>query len=60
MSRVCVLCRRAPAHAPWTPFCSERCKLQDLAHWVDGRYRVPGEPVPQGPEPDDTGGSTDD
>ena len=43
--RVCVFCRREAAQAPWVPFCSERCKLQDLARWVDGRYRVPGEPI---------------
>ncbi len=30
----------------WRPFCSERCKLLDLAKWIDGDYRVPGEPVP--------------
>ena len=49
-ARVCVFCRREPAEAPWVPFCSERCKLQDLARWVDGRYRVPAEPVPQDSE----------
>jgi uncharacterized protein len=32
--------------AAWRPFCSKRCKLQDLAHWADGTYRVPGPPVP--------------
>jgi uncharacterized protein len=53
----CVFCRREPAQPPWKPFCSERCKLQDLARWVDGRYRVPAEPVQQDTEPedDDTG-----
>jgi endogenous inhibitor of DNA gyrase (YacG/DUF329 family) len=30
----------------WRPFCSERCKLLDLAAWADGRYRIAGEPVP--------------
>ena len=45
--RACVFCRREPAKIPWAPFCSERCKLQDLARWVDGRYRVPAEPVQQ-------------
>jgi uncharacterized protein len=49
-ARLCVFCRREPAQAPWVPFCSERCKLQDLARWIDGRYRVPAEPVT-----DDTG-----
>ncbi len=29
----------------WRPFCSERCKLQDLAKWADGTYRVAAEPV---------------
>ena len=43
--RVCVFCRRQPASAPWEPFCSERCKLQDLAKWIDDGYRVPAEPV---------------
>ena len=32
------------------PFCSERCKLQDLARWIDGRYSVPAEPVPDDTE----------
>jgi endogenous inhibitor of DNA gyrase (YacG/DUF329 family) len=42
-----VYCRRQPAQAPWEPFCSERCKLQDLAKWIDGHYRVPAEPIPE-------------
>lgn len=24
----------------WRPFCSERCKLIDLGHWADEKYRV--------------------
>ena len=32
---------------PVRPFCSERCQLVDLGKWVEGEYRVPGEPVPQ-------------
>ena len=61
MPRACVFCRREPALAPWVPFCSERCKLQDLAHWVDGRYRVAAEPL-HDPEPGEDGadGATDD
>jgi uncharacterized protein len=42
--RLCVFCRKLPAEAAWRPFCSERCKLQDLARWADGAYRVAGEP----------------
>ena len=38
------------------PFCSERCKLLDLARWADGTYRVPCESIDPDalPDPDDT------
>jgi endogenous inhibitor of DNA gyrase (YacG/DUF329 family) len=49
---VCVYCRRHPVDGDWRPFCSERCKLQDLARWAEGAYRVAGEPPPE-PDPDD-------
>jgi endogenous inhibitor of DNA gyrase (YacG/DUF329 family) len=42
---LCVFCRRHPVEPVWRPFCSERCKMQDLARWADGRYRVAGEPA---------------
>jgi endogenous inhibitor of DNA gyrase (YacG/DUF329 family) len=42
---LCVFCRKNPVEEKWRPFCSERCKLQDLARWADGTYRVAGEPV---------------
>ena len=38
---LCVWCRRHPAEPAWRPFCSERCRLQDLARWADESYRVP-------------------
>ena len=44
----CPNCQRPAVFAPsnrWRPFCSERCKVQDLAHWADGTYRVATEPV---------------
>jgi endogenous inhibitor of DNA gyrase (YacG/DUF329 family) len=41
---LCVFCRRHPAEQPWRPFCSERCRTQDLARWADGSYRVAGGP----------------
>ena len=50
MRRVrCPTCRRLTTLEgnPFRPFCSERCKLLDLAAWADERYRIPGEPVPQ-------------
>jgi hypothetical protein len=46
MPAVCVFCRRQAVDPDWRPFCSERCKIQDLARWADGAYRVPGERVP--------------
>jgi uncharacterized protein len=51
-ARVCVFCRRQPVDDAWRPFCSERCKLQDLARWADGKYRVEGESRDQH-EPED-------
>ena len=50
MQPLCVFCRRHPVDPQWRPFCSERCKLQDLARWADGTYRVAGDPVPE-PDP---------
>ena len=47
---------------PYRPFCSQRCKLIDLGEWAAGRFRIPGEKVPEESmaentsehEPDDT------
>ncbi len=52
---LCVFCRRHPVDPKWRPFCSERCKIQDLARWADGSYRVPGEPaIPPDHDDNDT------
>jgi uncharacterized protein len=40
---ICVMCRTRSVDPRWRPFCSERCKLLDLARWADGSYGVPGE-----------------
>ena len=45
----CVLCRRGRQDERWRPFCSERCRNEDLARWAEGRYRIAGDPVP-GPD----------
>jgi len=47
----CPICGAAVqcADNPDRPFCSERCRLIDLARWADGTYAVPGAPAP----PDD-------
>ena len=43
---LCVLCRSRPVDERWRPFCSERCRNEDLARWADDRYRVAGDDVP--------------
>ena len=45
-ARLCLLCRTRPTDDRWRPFCSERCRNEDLARWAEGRYRVPGDPQP--------------
>jgi len=42
---LCVQCRKVPVASEWRPFCSERCRLLDLARWADGEYRISLEPV---------------
>jgi len=52
---LCATCRRRPVDPAFKPFCSDRCRLLDLARWIDGDYRIPDEPVrPDPPESDDT------
>ena len=48
----CALCRTRPVDPRYRPFCSERCRNEDLARWVEGRYAVPGEPVAPDPDTD--------
>ena len=53
----CAYCRRKAVDPAWRPFCSERCKLADLGHWLSGDYRIAGDPPPAAdPEaaPDET------
>ena len=43
----CPTCARPVSWSdnPTRPFCSVTCRLIDLGHWLDGRFRVPGAPV---------------
>ena len=50
---LCVFCRRHAVEPAWGPFCSERCKLQDLARWADGTYRIAAEPIDEPEEGDE-------
>jgi endogenous inhibitor of DNA gyrase (YacG/DUF329 family) len=34
------------ASNPYRPFCSKRCKNQDLGAWASETFRVPGEAPP--------------
>ena len=42
----CPLCGKPPV-SEFGPFCSKRCKLRDLAHWLGGDdpYVIAGEPL---------------
>jgi len=48
MSRKCPICGHAVRweDEPRGPFCSDRCRLLDLANWADESYRVPAEEQP--------------
>ena len=58
----CPICsRRADPRHAWYPFCSKRCRTQDLANWASGRYAVAA-PVSEAdesleplPAPDESG-----
>jgi endogenous inhibitor of DNA gyrase (YacG/DUF329 family) len=41
----CPLCRKDVVETRAKPFCSERCRTEDLNKWLDGEYRIPGEPL---------------
>jgi endogenous inhibitor of DNA gyrase (YacG/DUF329 family) len=56
---LCVFCRRHAVEPAWRPFCSERCKLQDLARWADGTYRVAAEPIDDFDESENEEGSSE-
>ena len=45
-ARLCVLCRTRPVDERWRPFCSERCRNEDLARWADGRYHAAADAEP--------------
>ena len=38
----CPICQK-PSDPKYRPFCSKRCADVDLAHWLRGDYKVPGE-----------------
>ncbi|MBV8784482.1 MAG: DNA gyrase inhibitor YacG [Gammaproteobacteria bacterium] len=42
----CPTCQRPLdwEHAPFRPFCSERCRLIDLGAWLSEQRAIPGDP----------------
>jgi endogenous inhibitor of DNA gyrase (YacG/DUF329 family) len=37
----CPICKKpVPVDAKTFPFCGERCRLVDLANWLDGKYTL--------------------
>jgi hypothetical protein len=53
VSRACTICGKPvpPRHENRAfPFCSDRCRLVDLAKWLGGEYRVPGSHLGDGEE----------
>lgn len=52
----CPMCRVAidpDTPQPHRPFCSERCRVQDLSRWLRGEYAIPGAPLDGGLGGDD-------
>ncbi|HEV7730832.1 MAG TPA: DNA gyrase inhibitor YacG [Candidatus Binatia bacterium] len=47
----CPTCRAETPRAdnPHRPFCSERCRVLDLAAWADEKFRIPGDPIVEEP-----------
>jgi endogenous inhibitor of DNA gyrase (YacG/DUF329 family) len=43
--RKCSLCGK-PQDPKYRPFCSRRCADIDLGRWLNGDYRIPGNPDP--------------
>jgi endogenous inhibitor of DNA gyrase (YacG/DUF329 family) len=50
VERTCPLCRKTfieVSPEPFRPFCSARCKREDLANWLSGAYSSPRELLPE-------------
>ncbi len=41
----CPLCNEVVTSVATRPFCSDRCRSADLGRWLDGSYRIAGDPV---------------
>lgn len=50
----CPICDRPfeAEQSPAMPFCSDRCRLIDLEHWLDERYGLACEPEDEAEQPE--------
>lgn len=58
---VCPICQKQVPSEPgrrtnYFPFCSRRCQMIDLGHWLKGNYTIAGRPLGRD-EPQDEGPS---
>lgn len=37
----CPMCKEEVVERDHAPFCSDRCKMSDLARWLHGEYAIP-------------------
>jgi endogenous inhibitor of DNA gyrase (YacG/DUF329 family) len=50
----CPICKKAVAPGgPFEPFCSDRCRLLDLANWATEKYGIPADADPETETEDD-------
>jgi len=49
----CPICGRRPVESRFRPFCSARCRDQDLLNWLGGRYAIPVQESEAGDEEDE-------
>ena len=50
---LCPICNRPARPRPGNrafPFCSSRCRLEDLGKWLGGEYRIAGPAIGDGGE----------
>lgn len=59
MEKLIVNCPNCSKHhdyyqsKPWSPFCSERCRLIDLGAWANEEHRIKGRSISPVEEPSD-------
>ena len=52
--KICGVPLPLPQDPARSPFCSERCRMNDLSKWFGENYRIASNPVPPSQGDDDT------